>query len=284
MALTLMYITNNPQVALIAQEAGVNRVWVDMEYIGKEQRQAGMNTVKSHHTVEDVARLRQIVTTSQLQVRVNPIHEATKEYCSSKEEIENVVKAGADVIMLPMFKTPEEVEHFVEYVDGRAKVLLLLETKEAAERVDEIVRVPGIDEMYVGLNDLHLSYGQKFMFQPLCDGKMERLAEHIKASGKPFGFGGIARVGYGMLPAEYIIGEHYRLGSTAAILSRGFCNMNLVEDPNDVRDLFIEGVKNIRSREKECETFTEEQFAENHEEVVKRVAQIVEEIEKKQKE
>ena len=39
MALTLMYITNNPQVAIIAQEAGVNRVWVDMEYIGKEQRQ-----------------------------------------------------------------------------------------------------------------------------------------------------------------------------------------------------------------------------------------------------
>ena len=36
MALTLMYITNNPRVAEIAQEAGVNRVWVDMEYIGKK--------------------------------------------------------------------------------------------------------------------------------------------------------------------------------------------------------------------------------------------------------
>ena len=275
-----MYITNNPQVALIAQEAGVDRVWVDMEYIGKEQRQAGMNTVKSHHTVEDVARIRQVIATSHLQVRVNPIHESTKDYCNSKEEIDNVVKAGAEIIMLPMFKTPREVEKFVEYVDGRAKVLLLLETREAAERVDEIVAVPGIDEMYVGLNDLHLSYGQSFMFQPLCDGKMDYLAERIKASKKPFGFGGIARVGYGMLPAEYIIGEHYRLGSTAAILSRGFCNMNLVEDPNEVRDLFIQGVKDIRKREKECENFTKEQFAENHDEVVKRVSHIVEEIEK----
>ena len=278
-----MYITNNPQVAMIAQGAGVNRVWVDMEYIGKEQRQAGMNTVKSHHTVEDVAALRKVVTSSQLQVRVNPIHEASTEYCDSKEEIDNVIKAGAEVIMLPMFKTPKEVEKFVEYVDGRARVLLLLETKEAAEQVDDILKVPGIDEMYVGLNDLHLSYGQKFMFQPLCDGKMDYLAERIKASGKPFGFGGIARVGFGMLPAEFIIGEHYRLGSTAAILSRGFCNMNLVEDPNEVRDLFIQGVKNIRKREKECESFTKEQFAENHNEVVKRVTQIVEEIEKKQK-
>lgn len=281
MALSLMYITNNPQVALIAQEAGVNRVWVDMEYIGKEQRQAGMNTVKSHHTVEDVDALRKVVTTSQLQVRVNPIHKASSEYCSSKEEIDSVIEAGAEIVMLPMFKTPQEVEQFVEYVGGRARVLLLCETREAAERIDEIMAVPGIDEMYVGLNDLHLSYGQKFMFQPLCDGKMDHLAEKIKAKGLPFGFGGIARVGYGMLPAEFIIGEHYRLGSTAAILSRGFCNMNLVKDPNEVRDLFTQGVKDIRKREKECEFFTKEQFAENHAEVVKRVSQIVEEITKK---
>lgn len=279
MALTLMYITNNPRVAEIVQEAGVNRVWVDMEYIGKELRQAGMNTVKSHHTVEDVAALRKVVTTSQLQVRVNPIHEATSEYCSSKEEIDNVIEAGAEIVMLPMFKTPKEVNQFVEYVDGRARVLLLCETREAAEQIDEIMSVSGIDEMYVGLNDLHISYGQKFMFQPLCDGKMDRLAAKIKAKGLPFGFGGIARVGFGMLPAEYIIGEHYRLGSTAAILSRGFCNMNMVENPEDVRDLFIQGVKDIRTRERECELFSEELFAENHEEVVKRVGQIVAEME-----
>lgn len=281
MALELMYITNNPRVAEIAQDAGVNRVWVDMEFIGKELRQAGMNTVKSHHTVEDVVALRKVVTTAQLQVRVNPIHEATSAYCSSKEEIDSVIEAGAEIVMLPMFKTPQEVEFFVEYVGGRARVLLLCETKEAAERIDEIMDVPGIDEMYVGLNDLHLSYGQKFMFQPLCDGKMDRLAEKIKAKGLPFGFGGIARVGFGMLPAEYIIGEHYRLGSTAAILSRGFCNMNMVENPDDVRELFIKGVRDIRARERECASFSAEQFVENHFEVEKRVAQIVAEIEAK---
>ena len=31
----LMYVTNNPQVASIAQEVGVDRIFVDMEYIGK---------------------------------------------------------------------------------------------------------------------------------------------------------------------------------------------------------------------------------------------------------
>lgn len=278
MALTLMYITNNPQVALIAQEAGINRVWVDMEYIGKEQRQSGMNTVKSHHTVADVAKLRKVLTTSQLLVRVNPIHDASSEYCSSKEEIDNVIEAGAEIVMLPMFTSPQEVEKFVEYVDKRARVLLLCETKEAAERIDEIMAVSGIDEMYVGLNDLHISYGQKFMFQPLCDGKMDRLAEKMKNKGLNFGFGGIARIGYGMLPAEYIIGEHYRLGSTSAILSRGFCNMNMVDNPEDVRELFIKGVVDIRLREKECELFTKKQFELNHEEVVRRVNQIVSEL------
>ena len=91
MALSLMYITNRPEIASIVQKAEIDRVFIDMEYIGKEERQAGMNTVKSHHTIEDIIRLRPIVTTSKLMVRVNPLHEATKAYCSSKEEIENAI-------------------------------------------------------------------------------------------------------------------------------------------------------------------------------------------------
>ena len=270
MALTLMYITNNPLVAKIAQQAGVDRIWVDMEWIGKEDRQAGMNTVKSHHTLEDIAKLRPVVTTSTLMARINPIHEPTKEYCGSREEIEDTIRSGAEVIMLPMFKTVQEVERFIGYVDGRATTQLLLETKEAYELVDKVLDVPGFDEIYIGLNDLHLAFGQKFMFEPLCDGKVDRLARKFRDKGIKFGFGGIARVGFGMLPAEYIIAEHYKLGSSAAILSRGFCNMNLVEDPEDVRDLFIEGVKRIREREVEVSQFSPGQFADNHE-VVKRI-------------
>ena len=38
----------------------------------------------------------------------------------------------------------------------------------------------------------------------------------------PFGIGGIARVGEGMLPAELLLAEHVRLGSTGAIISRTF--------------------------------------------------------------
>ena len=45
-----------------------------------------------------------------------------------------------------MFTTPREVERFVELVDGRATTVLLLENRTAAERVEEIVRVAGIED------------------------------------------------------------------------------------------------------------------------------------------
>ena len=87
----LMYVTNNPQVASIAQEVGVDRIFVDMEYIGKDIRQGGMDTVQSHHTFEDVKNIKAIIKDAELLVRCNPIHEATADYCSSAEEIEEIV-------------------------------------------------------------------------------------------------------------------------------------------------------------------------------------------------
>lgn len=283
MALTLMYITNNPKIAAIAQQAGVDRVWVDMEYIGKEIRQAGMNTVKSFHTVDDIKALRPIITSSELLVRVNPIHDATNKYCSSEQEIEDTIAAGADVIMLPMFKTANEVARFVKAVDGRAKTVLLFETAESVENIDDILSVEGIDEVHIGLNDLHLAYGQKFMFQLLCDGTVEKLCEKFKEKGIKYGFGGIARVGFGTLPAEHIIAEHYRLGSTAAILSRGFCDANIVKDPDEVKDIFIEGIKNIRLKEKEVSAYSNFEYEENLKIIKSKVKEIINAIEKAKK-
>lgn len=275
MALTLMYITNNPDMAMIAQAAGVDRIWIDMEYIGKEERQGGLDTVKSHHTIEDIKRVRQVVTSSELLVRVNPLHESTSEYGCSEEEIESTIEAGADVIMLPMFKTASEAERFVKYVDGRVKVQLLLETAEAAANIDEILEVPGIDEIHIGLNDLHLAYKKTFMFELLCDDTIAALCKKIGAKKIKYGFGGIARVGYGMLQAEYIIAEHYHLGSTAAILSRGFCDANRVRNPREVEAIFVEGVKNIRLKEREVALYTEEEYQNNLNVIREKVAAIV---------
>ena len=273
MALKLMYITNRPEVACIAEAAGVDRIFVDMEYIGKSERQGGMDTVQSHHTVEDVRAIRQTLTEAELLVRVNPIHEAAADYGSSEEEIDAVIAAGADIVMLPYFTTAEEVRRFVRAVDGRARTLPLLESAKAAEAVDNILDISGIDEIYIGLNDLSLDLGKKFMFEPLADGTVEALCLKSKKKGIPYGFGGIAVPGKGMLPSEYIIREHYRLGSTSVILSRSFCNTSLVTDLDEIRTAFSEGVRAVRAVEEECAAHSRF-FRENEREVAERVRRI----------
>lgn len=276
MSLELMYITNRTDVATLAQRAGVDRIFVDMEYIGKDLRQGGLDTVQSHHTVEDVKRLRPILNKSKLLVRCNPIHEASESYCSSAEEIDSVVEAGADIIMLPYFKTASEVEKFIKLVNGRAKTCLLLETAEAAENIDSILSVDGIDEMYIGLNDLHLCYGMDFMFQLLADGTVERLAEKIKAKGISFGFGGVARVGTGTLSADCIFGEHYRLGSDRVILSRAFCDVSKEKSLDDIAEKLISGVRDVRELEKKLANWTPAQFEENRLKTIEGTNKVVE--------
>ena len=253
MPLNLMYITNRPEIAQIAESSGVNRIFVDMEYIGKATRQGGQDSVKNHHTVADVKAMKEAVESADVLVRVNPIHEATDDYCSSEDEINAVIKAGADIIMLPYIQSVEEAKRFIEYVGGRAKTMLLIETPASAEAIDEILEIPGIDEIYIGLNDLSLGYHKQFMFELLADGTVETLCLKCKIKGIPYGFGGIASLGNGMLPSEYVIREHYRLGSTCAILSRSFCNLEKVQHIGIVSSTFIQGIKAIRELEKECD-------------------------------
>lgn len=275
MPLNLMYITNRPEIAQIAESSGVNRIFVDMEYIGKATRQGGQDSVKNHHTVADVKAMKEAVESADVLVRVNPIHEATDDYCSSEDEINAVIKAGADIIMLPYIQSVDEAKQFIEYVGGRAKTMPLIETPASAEALDEILDIPGIDEIYIGLNDLSLGYHKKFMFELLADGTVEQLCLKCKLKGIPYGFGGIASLGNGMLPSEYIIREHYRLGSSCAILSRSFCNLEKVKHIGIVSSTFIDGIKAIRNLEKECEERIS-YFRENEKEVARRVRSICE--------
>lgn len=268
-SLTLMYITNDPVVAQIAEKNGVQRVWIDLETLGKEERQKNMNTVKSHHSIHDIEVISNVLTTSELLVRVNPINPG------SEEEINQVISAGADMIMLPMWKSVEDVRQFLGFVNGRVKTTLLLETKEAVECVDQVLELGGFDEIHIGLNDLHLSYGLTFMFELLANGTVDALCKKIAATGIPYGFGGIARIGEGTLPAEWIVKEHYRLGSTRAILSRSFCNAEKIKDLKTIEVIFAENVARLRDCERNFTSTTEQEFEENRKAVKRCVSEIV---------
>lgn len=266
--LDFMFITNNPKVAEAAQDCGVKRVWIDLETLGKEERQKGMNTVKSQHSLKDISFLRQVLNTSELLVRVNPINP------DSKVEIQEAIERGADMLMLPMFKTTEEVKQFIDYVGGRAKTSLLFETKESYELQDEILALGGFDEAHIGLNDMHLSYHLTFMFELLSNGLVEDMCKKFKEAGIPYGFGGIAKIGEGLLPAECIIAEHFRLGSTRAILSRSFCDNQYV-DYDKWKYEFQLGVNQIRLYESLLPLLPKSYFDENSIEVKKGVEKVV---------
>ena len=279
MALQLMFVTNRVDVAEAAQSAGVDRIFVDMEYIGKSDRQGGMDTVQNMHTLEDVKALRKVLTTSTLHVRCNPIHDATDDYPSTEEEINSIIDAGADVIMLPFFQNAEQVSRFIKAVGGRAKTNLLVETPEAAENIDEILEIDGIDEIHIGLNDLHLGYGMTFMFELVADGTVQKLCEKISKKNISYGFGGVARVGTGTLPAECILGEHYRLGSERVILSRAFCDVAKETDFEVVKEKFNTGVHDIRKFEKDLlNTWNEDTYKANQiktQECVQKIVEII---------
>ena len=275
MSIKLMYITNKPEIAQIAESSGVDRIFVDMEYIGKGERQGGLDSVKNHHTVEDVRVMKQAVESAEVLVRINPMHEAAGEYCSSQQEIDDVIRAGADIIMLPYITSAQQVRDFLRFVGGRVKTMPLIETPQAVEAMDEILALDGIDEIYIGLNDLSIGYNKKFMFELLADGTVETLCLKCKLKGIPYGFGGVASLGKGMLPSEYVIREHYRLGSTCAILSRSFCNVDKVKHIGIISSTFIDGVKAIRELEAECESKIS-YFRQNEKEVARRVRLICE--------
>lgn len=111
------------------------------------------------------------------------------------------------------------------------------------------------------------------MFELLTDGTVERLCLKFKYKNIPYGFGGIASLGKGLLPSEYIIREHYRMGSTCAILSRSFCNTEKIQDIAAIRDIFTVGLREIRELETECEKHRN-YFSENEKIVRNRVMQI----------
>jgi 2-keto-3-deoxy-L-rhamnonate aldolase RhmA len=146
-----------------------------------------------------------------------------------------------------MFKTCREVERFISIINGRAATSLLLETSQALVRVDDILQIDGIDEVYIGLNDLHLSMGLDFMFELLSGGIVEYVTTKIKKKGIRFGFGGISRLGGGVLDSRLVLSEHVRLGSQVVILSRDFHGRaNSLDELKKLIDLEDE-IKKIRS-------------------------------------
>lgn len=248
-----LFITNNPEIAVFTLKQGADRIFVDLEILGKVERQGHLNTVISRHSPRDISLLRPLLPYGALLVRLNPVNPNTQ------NEVDDAIQRGADVLMLPMFRGVEEVRTFCKAVNSRAKVCLLVETVGAMESLAECVGVSGVDEVHIGLNDLHLELGCRFMFEPLVSGHVERMTAILRGAGIPFGIGGLARVGEGMLSAEMLMSEHARLGSTCAILSRTFHRQAASVEEIQAEMNFADEVQRLRmAYEASCRSTAEE--------------------------
>ena len=52
-------------------------------------------------------------------------------------------------------------EGYSDFADRNAMVVIIIEEKRAVEKIDEIAAVPGIDVIFIGVNDLSFSYGHR---------------------------------------------------------------------------------------------------------------------------
>ena len=265
-----MLITDDPAVGSLSEKAGVDRIFVDLEYEGKAERQAALNAHLAHSTIDDVVEMRHAVPRIELLVRCNPLSKRTE--C----EVDQIIAAGGDIIMLPMARSCGEVREFLQLVSNRARTCLLVETPQAFARLRCLLSADlAPDEIYLGLNDLTLGLGLEFLFEPLAGGLVDHFCREAAGAGLPFGFGGIGTIGCGPILADLILSEHVRLGSSLVILSRAFREVALRGTQEGDNDALAEELERIRTKEAELRARPPEALEQNRQRLMAQLARLM---------
>tara|TARA_A100001388_G_C28774050_1_gene505926 strand:- start:3175 stop:3924 length:750 start_codon:yes stop_codon:yes gene_type:complete len=213
--------------------AGVSKICIDIERRGKAERQAKRDTLISKHQIEDIAKISERIGIENTICRINPFHEKTY------SEIKQSIKLGAGSIIFPYFKEIDEIKFFIDNVNGKAKTIALVETMQSFLRLPNIVNIPGLDQIHIGLNDLSLDIGFENMFEIVELGWMEFLQEKIFKNKIKFGFGGVSTLNDVdcTFPAKRVLNHHVKSNSSAVILSRRFLN-NCGQNSNSNNDFW----------------------------------------------
>jgi len=195
--------------------AGAAGVVVDWERRGKQARQAGADTEINGHTPEDLAAVR-AAQGGVVLCRVNRWSTRTP------AEIDLAVGLGADEVLLPMVRRPEEVDAALDVVAGRCGLGILVETAEAVRRVEELALRP-LSRIYLGLNDLMIDRGSGSLFVALVDGTVDRVAGTAVEAGIPFGVAGLTRPEAGRpVPSRLLQAALARAGASFTFVRRSF--------------------------------------------------------------
>jgi hypothetical protein len=220
----LFLFTVDPGWGAAVVAAGATGIVVDWECRGKARRQRGEGTQINADTPDDLARMR-AATDGRVLCRINGHGPWTG------GEVDEAIARGADEILLPMVRTPDEVDRALDLVAGRCGMGILIETQDAVDRAHQLARRP-LSRIYVGLNDLRIDRRSVELFRPLVDGTVDGVRAEVT---QPFGVGGLTLPESGFpVPSGLLAAELVRLGTDFTFLRRSF-NTDMVG-----RDPFIE--------------------------------------------
>ena len=195
-----------------ATAAGVDGVVVDWEREGKTQRQAHADTQIGADTVEDLRRVR-AATRARVHCRINRYGPGTA------REVAQALDEGVDELLLPMVRSPDEVQRVLDLTAGRCGVGVLVETVDAVREAAALAQLP-LARAYVGLNDLAIERGSRTIFAPVEDGTLQLVRRSFKV---PFGFGGLTLPEAGApIPCRLLMAEMARLSCHYSFLRRSF--------------------------------------------------------------
>lgn len=213
----ISFWTNDPKRAAWAAAGGVDRIGLDLETLGKEDRQRGLPTWISPHTIADLDVIRPHLGGAELFVRCNSLH------AGLADEIDQLIELRVQRLMLPNFKSAAEVGVFLRLVDGRAAVTPLIERAAALECAADLASM-GVEEVHVGLNDLSIDFGLQNRLVVLASDELTAFAQEARAAGIRFGVGGLGRVLDESLPvpSDLVFAQNARLGANGALLARSF--------------------------------------------------------------
>lgn len=194
-------------------EGGANGIIVDLETVGKSERQSGVDTEINDHSVQDLMQIKK-KSAAYVICRINALNQ------DSQKEIDQVIEAGADEILVPMIKQNNEVKEIFRLVKERKPIGLMIETKEAIAIANQLDQYP-LARAYVGLNDLCISRKSNSIFAAIADGTLDKIRGQIVKA--PFGFAGLTIPDKGHpLPALHLINELIRLDCQFTFLRRSF--------------------------------------------------------------
>jgi len=248
--------SNSPTLASIVEQTVIDTFFVDIEILGKHERQGHTSSLISGHNIHDVKLLRPYFKRTALAVRINPLHSGTP------DEISQIIRLKADGVMLPMFKQIDEVEILQDNAGDSLFIDLLVETPEALATLDQLP-YENVRFIHFGINDLSLAYGFNHLYSTLYHPDFVEACAFLRQKGIPFGIGGVGHVNAKPYSPLLVLSSYLYLGASRTILSRSFLNSCAVHDTFN-QEIFNQNLSELSSLVESLMSSSPEDLIENY--------------------